>query len=214
MPTRHLILESVKTIANEWAALAVAWHVLVGIALIAWLMRWRPDKRIVAPGLIALVASFGVVSALAGNPINAIAAALSVVALRFSTRGLPKGPVERGDDGATAAGWTMVVFGWAYPHFLETSSPVSYLYAAPLGLLPCPTLAMVVGLTLVVGSLGSRSWGTVLGAISLVYGLVGVLYLQVWLDVVLIAGALVLLRHALLLRTNTCRSTGSYVTAR
>jgi hypothetical protein len=214
MPPRHVILESVKTIANEWEAVAVAWHVLVGIALLAWLLRWRPDKRIVAAGLMALVASFGVVAALAGNPFNAIGAGLSVVGLRLSTRSLPKGVVERGDDGATAAGWTMVIFGWVYPHFLETSSPVSYLYAAPLGLLPCPTLAMVLGLTLVVGSLGSRSWAMVLGAISLVYGLVGVLYLRVWLDVVLIAGALVLLRHGLLLHGSARRSTGSYVTAR
>jgi hypothetical protein len=84
----------------------------------------------------------------------------------------------------------MVVFGWIYPHFLETTSFVPYLYSAPLGLIPCPTLSMVVGLGLILGSFGSRGWTFTVGVVGLFYGLFGAVRLGVSLDWVLVVGAL------------------------
>jgi hypothetical protein len=86
-----------------------------------------------------------------------------------------------------------VAFGSGYPHFLETNHWITYGYAAPLGVLPCPTLSAVIGATLLLGALGSAAWSISLGIGGLLYGAVGVFVLGVQLDYVLMAGALVLL---------------------
>jgi hypothetical protein len=90
------------------------------------------------------------------------------------------------------AGSGMVLFGWFYPHFLETSSLVPYVYAAPTGLIPCPTLSMLTGLILMLRGLGSRTFSFVFAALGLFYGMFGVVRLGVWLDLVLLIGSLVL----------------------
>ena len=99
---------------------------------------------------------------------------------------LESGPVR-------IAGVAMVLFGLVYPHFLEPAAPIVYLYAAPLGIVPCPTLSAIVGFCLVFGSLNSRSWGLLVGSSSLFEGVFGAVYLGVELDWVLVAGALLLL---------------------
>jgi hypothetical protein len=85
---------------------------------------------------------------------------------------------------------SLAVFGWFYPHFLATDRWIAYAYAAPLGLLPCPTLSAVIGITLILDFLGSRSWALTLAAAGLVYGVIGVFALGVMLDYALVAGAL------------------------
>ena len=85
-------------------------------------------------------------------------------------------------------------------HFLEDGSVVRYLCAAPTGLIPCPTLSVVVGFALFADGLGSRAWPAVLAALGLLYGLFGALWLGVYLDAGLIIGAIALamlaLRHS------------------
>lgn len=56
--------------------------------------------------------------------------------------------------------------------------------------MPCPTLSIVIGLSLVVGGLDSRAWTLLLGISGLFYGLFGVLRLGVTIDLVLFLGAL------------------------
>ena len=101
-----------------------------------------------------------------------------------------------------APGWSlffgtlMFAFGWIYPHFLETSSYLPYLYAAPIGTIPCPTLIIVIGTTLIMDGLGSRTWYAILGLSGLLYGIMGVAYLYLLLDWVLIIGASMILIKA------------------
>lgn len=57
-----------------------------------------------------------------------------------------------------------------------------YLYSAPFGLLPCPILSVVIGMTLLVHSLRSSSWNTPLVVAGLLYGAVGSFQLGVTLD--------------------------------
>ena len=73
---------------------------------------------------------------------------------------------------------------------------MEYVYAAPFGLVPCPTLTVLVGVSLFAGSFGSRPWAAVVAGASLIYGVIGVAVLGVWIDVVLIAGAMVLAGRA------------------
>jgi hypothetical protein len=87
-------------------------------------------------------------------------------------------------------------FGWVYPHFLQTPSIAPYLYASPLGLIPCPTLAAVTGIGLMTAGFGSLPWMLVIGAAGAFYGVVGALLLGVSLDWVLLAGAALMLLNA------------------
>ncbi|HET8687621.1 MAG TPA: hypothetical protein VFM18_13295, partial [Methanosarcina sp.] len=84
------------------------------------------------------------------------------------------------------------VFGLDYPHFMD-SSFIAYLYASPLGLIPCPTLSLLVGFALIFNGFGSRSVTLICVIYGLFYGLFGVLKLGVYVDLMLIFGSVVLL---------------------
>jgi hypothetical protein len=86
----------------------------------------------------------------------------------------------------------MITLGWAYPHFLAASGRWAPLHAAPPGLVPCPTLALVIGFSLLMGGLGSASWRAILSVAGLFYGVFGAWRLGVRLDVLLALGALAL----------------------
>ena len=90
------------------------------------------------------------------------------------------------------AGAGLVAFGWVYPRFLAAENWIDYAYASPFGLLPCPTLAVVIGITLACGGLNSAAWSVPLAAAGVLYGLIGVFILRLALDVWLLAGALLL----------------------
>ena len=85
-----------------------------------------------------------------------------------------------------------VGFGWVYPHFLIGEPRAVYLVAAPVGLLPCPSLAVAVGFALLTGAVGTRTYRFTLATLGLFYGLFGVVRLGVALDGGLIAASLVL----------------------
>ena len=91
----------------------------------------------------------------------------------------------------------MFSFGWVYPLFLESPSLLTYLYAAPTGLIPCPTLSIVIGLTVILSGLGSRLFSLLLGVSGVFYGIFGSARLGVMIDLVLLAGALLILFLAL-----------------
>ena len=86
----------------------------------------------------------------------------------------------------------MFIFGWVYPHFPDRGTGLSYVYSAPTGLIPCPTLAITIGLTLILDGLRSRGWSLALGAAGLFYGGVGAFVLGVTMDLVLLLGAALL----------------------
>jgi hypothetical protein len=135
------------------------------------------------------------VSALAwwsGNPFNGLVFAIAATALLWETRGFEDHHVAPGSRLAIAAGAMLIAFGLAYPHFLDAESWWTYLYAAPFGLIPCPTVAVLAGASLIFGVFGSRAWALTLGVVALAYGVIGVLVLGVTIDVVLVAGAMCL----------------------
>ena len=106
----------------------------------------------------------------------------------------------------SAAGALLVLYGSAYPHFLLGESWNTYLYAAPFGLLPCPTLSVAIGVTLMLGMFRSTLWSNTLVAAGVAYGAIGVVRLGVVLDYGLLAGA-ALLAGAILARVSTASIT-------
>jgi hypothetical protein len=147
--------------------------------------------------MVALLLALPVmsVSALAWearNPFTGVVCALLAAALLLLAFRLPEEPAALGSRSAVACGAALVAFGWVYPHFLHASAWTAYLYEAPLGLVPCPTLSLVVGVSLVLGSLGSRTWAVIVASAGLLYGAMGFFVLGVTIDLVLVAGSVVL----------------------
>lgn len=139
-----------------------------------------------APLLSAAIVAFA-----HGNPFNGGVLGALALTLAFWAVRLDRAPARRSPLLAPL-GVGMIAFGLLYPHFLDGPA-VLYVVAAPTGVIPCPTLSLVIGFTLVGGGLQSRAWSGTLAAAGLFYGVFGVFRLGVRLDVGLIAGAAVLL---------------------
>jgi undecaprenyl-diphosphatase len=192
LPSASEILAGATQIATHATAVAILWHVALGAGIVALGWGFRPLRGSAAVLSLLPLASVAVAAWVFGNPLNgavfsALSVALSVVALR-----LPFAPMETGRGPLRAIGALMLALGWLYPHFLGTDSLYAYLYAAPLGLLPCPTLSAAIGITLIACGFGSRAWSRILASAGVAYGVVGVVWLGVWLDVGLLIGALTL----------------------
>jgi len=193
MPNAHDMVAGLTGIANEAFGVAIAWHAIIALALLAVIAGWRPSTRWTARALAAPLASVSAVAWIYGNPVNGaifamLAAALLVLAPRVADRRIARGPAW-----ATIIGAAMLAFGWTYPHFLLTTSPWPFIYGAPLGLLPCPTLSATIGVALVGGGLGWAKGSLTLAAIGVLYGVFGAVRLGVAIDAALIFGAVALI---------------------
>lgn len=188
MPTPTEILAGLGHIANDAWFLALAWHALVAIAAGAMLNGARPSGRATGLASSALPLSVSGLAWVYGNPFNGAVFALLGAGLAAVAARSDRTPI------AVRVGWPrwlgalLAGFGWIYPHFLD-ASPSAYLVAAPLGLVPCPTLSMMLGLALLGVRPAGRAWPTLLIGASGFYALVGALRLGVWIDLVMIAGA-------------------------
>lgn len=197
MPSVAEILSKLSDVANSWKPLAVFWHVYFGAIVVALIAGKRPRKR-QAGLLVALpLISVGAIAWLSGNPFNGMVfdgagIAFALIALKLKDERVEFAPLP-----LLLSGAALFAFGWIYPHFLETTSFLPYLYAAPLGLIPCATLIISIGLALILNGLGSRALSLILAGLGLFYGVTGVFQLGVRVDWVLVLGALLLLGVAL-----------------
>lgn len=193
MPARDQILTGLVRATNEGVVVAALWHAMVGAAIIALALGWRPSARLTTMLLAAPLASVSASSLWAHNPFNASAFAVLALAFVLSARSR-----ERADSAVPTPRWAlgigsaMIAVGWFYPHFL-VGSYARYLYATPLGLIPCPTLAAVTGFALLGGGLRSRRLSRALVAVTAVYAVLGSAWLGVGIDAALLVGAAALL---------------------
>ena len=186
------ILAGLTGVANDWRWLALAWHIFLALVLARLVAGWRPSTWLIGHLLVAPLVSVSLVAWLSGNPFNGtvfgvLAATLLTAAKRFS-----KASVQLHSPAWVAPGVALIMFGWTYPHFLTTDSWTTYLYASPFGLLPCPTLSVVIGITLLSRDCRSSLWSTALVVAGLLYGAMGVFRLGVALDWGLLAAAAIL----------------------
>ena len=193
MPSAHEILQGLSTAANTWTFLAVFWHAYFAALLVPVLLGWRPSQVVVGTLLASPLASVSVLAWVVGNPFNGAIFALLFVALMALILRRPLRRMELTSPAWIVIGAALFVFAWIYPHFLEGRPLYSYLYLAPLGLIPCPTLSMMIGMTILLGGVDSRAWTLVVGAAGIFYGIFGSLRLGVTIDWALTAGALCLL---------------------
>jgi hypothetical protein len=188
MPSSEAILNGLTAIANDWQELALVWHVWLATLIVALLAGWRPSNRIGGTLFIAPVLSVGVLAWASANPFNAAAFAILAVALIIIANRLTNERVRIASWVPFLSGTLLVAFGWICPHFLSADSWAAYIYASPFGLVPCPTLSVLIGVTLILDRLGSTPWCTTLVAAGSIYGAMEVSRLGVVLDYGLLAG--------------------------
>ncbi len=193
MPPPSAIIEGLRALANNFEFIAILWHVVFVIIIVALIMGWRPSKKLAATALAVPLLSVSIFAWIQDNPFNGtvfllFALLLVIIGLRLSI-----GKVQGAPTWAVIIGFLMVIFGWIYPHFLESGHWIEYLYAAPTGLIPCPTLSISIGFALLASGMSSRVWAVSLAVLGLFYGLFGAFRLGVLMDTGLIVGALAFL---------------------
>jgi len=197
MPTAEQILLGLKEVANNWRPLAIFWHVYFAALVMILISGIRPARRTAGLLLGLPLLSVSIAAWTVSNPFNGVVyAIIGVLVIYLSTR-LPRENVRLAPLPIMIPGIILFLFGWVYPHFLETTSFFPYLYSAPTGLIPCPTLSIVIGLFLILDCLGSRALSLILGLLGLFYGLIGAFRLRVSIDGVLLLGAVITLVLAL-----------------
>lgn len=188
MPDKEQILNTLQSIANQFTTVAIIWHLVLYIFIALLLFKLYPSGQLTGILLSLPLISVAVFAWVAGNPFNgSVFALLAILVLVFGLR-IPPVPVEISRLPFLVAGIAMVVFGLVYPHFLENGSLVRYLVAAPTGLIPCPTLSVVIGFALIFSGLNSQALTLTLVVAGLFYGLFGAFRLGVTLDIFLLLG--------------------------
>ena len=190
------ILDYLSAASERAMPLSILWHAALAVLLVALITGWRPQIRTFGTLLAAAFLSVAAVAAAFTNPFNAV--------LFLALSGGTLGSVARATEPlrVASAAWTgvammMLAFAWVYPHFLPNGSWLRHAYAAPLGTIPCPTLAAAAGLLLLAGNL-PRTILLIVAAASLFYGSFGAVYLGVTVDWILTGGGLVLLTRTVL----------------
>jgi hypothetical protein len=196
VPAVDEILIGLREIANAWRFVAIIWHVYFGALVVALAAGIRPSRRVAGVLLGLPLVSVSTMAWLAANPFNGLVFSVLGIVLILLAAKLPRDRVQITSPRFLIPGLLMFVFGWIYPHFLETAAYLPYLYSAPTGLIPCPTLSIVIGAALILDGLGSRRYCGILGVVGLFYAITGVAQLRVTIDALLLFGVIAILVQA------------------
>lgn len=187
------ILHGLETIAYQNLWIAAFWHLFFYSLVIALIAKWEPSNKLLGILLCIPLLSVAILAYINGNPFNGtLFSIITLLLLFFIIRG-SGGQIETSSTIFLIIGIAMIAFGLVYPHFIETNNVFKYLYAAPTGLVPCPTLSVLIGFVLIYNGFGLSSVNLVFIIAGLFYGLFGAFKLGVTLDAGLIIGSLTLL---------------------
>ena len=193
MPDKEAILSGLQKIVNDYSIIAIIWHILFYALVVALIAKWLPSNRFLALLFCLPVLSVAVMAFMTGNPFNGILfSLLTLLLFIFGLRATVQ-PLQVSQIIFMVIGILMIVFGLFYPHFTQGDSFIKYLYASPAGLIPCPTLSIIIGFLLLYNGLGSQAITLLMVIYGLFYGLFGTLRLAVYPDIFLIFGSISLL---------------------
>ena len=193
MPKTEEILNGLQKIVNDYSAVAIIWHLVFYALVAALIFKWLPTNRIFGLLICIPVLSVAILAFMSGNPFNGMLfSILAVLGVIFGLKATGQ-PVQNSQLVFMVIGILMIVFGLVYPHFIDAGSVVKYLYASPAGLIPCPTLSVIIGFLLLYNGFGSQPITLTFIVFGLFYGIFGVLKLGVYLDIFLVFGSVSLL---------------------
>jgi hypothetical protein len=200
MPSADEILSALAMLSNKYTVVAILWHAIFVFLLLFSLFEKQKKPNQSASYILCLpLFSVSALAWLTGNLFNGmlfLLAAILLVALSIK---------ERNAEVLVNSKWLKIIgvfvflSGFFYPHFLYEGS-WNYLYAAPIGIVPCPTLLTVTGFVLMFDIKQSKYWFVVLILLDVFYGLFGVFKLEIFLDLLLIAATIALAVRARLTR--------------
>ncbi len=193
MPKPHEILNGLQTIVSNFSWYAILWHFVFYLLVIALMVKWTPSNRFMGIFLSLPLLSVAIFAWITGNPFNGMLFTIAFASILILGIRCTGTPITTSSFVYLIAGIIMVIFGLVYPHFLDTGSIAKYLYASPAGLIPCPTLSVLIGLLLIFNGLGSTYLTLSFIVLGLFYGLFGVFRLGVHLDLFLLGGTISLI---------------------
>jgi hypothetical protein len=192
MPTTSEILGVLTAIANDYIFVAIGLHILIYISAIAFAATGAKLTNRTSIWLLSLLPVLvALFSWLGNNPFNGILFSLLALSLILKSTDSSGEKVRIATLPFTLAGIVMLLFGLWYPHFVIVDAFWLYLIASPTGLIPCPTLSVMIGLALIFGGFRSNPLRLLLLIYGFFYSLFGMFKLGVYLDVVLLAGTIV-----------------------
>jgi hypothetical protein len=199
MLTKEEILAGLTSLANEYSNIAIAWHFIIFIIVAALFAGWKPGNSLMILLLSSLLMSVSLFAGRQGNFFNAAIFVFLVIISIYATLRASNGNITGDRSWADISGLLLIIFGLLYPEFLKTGSLIEYTYASPIGLIPCPTLSVLTGFALVYKGFRSQIWSLAIGIFGLLYGAFGVIYLGMYIDLLLVAGSVLLLMNTLFL---------------
>jgi len=190
--TASEILDGLKSISEDYSLISIYWHIMIYLAIVLLLFaKWRPSNRMAAMFLSLPFITVAVLAWESGNPFNGtLYSVLTFFCLLIGFR-LSEERVQYSSIIYRIAGFLLLLFGLWYPHFIEPDNFIIYLYEAPSGLIPCPTLSVAIGMALIYNGFNSNPMKIILICYGLFYGLFGLLKLGVYLDIVLLVGTII-----------------------
>jgi hypothetical protein len=200
MPNSSEILAGLQAIANDYKVIAIIWHAIFYILLIALIAKWKPSNRLLASFISLPIFSVAILAWVSGNPFNGLLfSILGILILFFGLRTSTKS-VMQAQTPCFSIGSIMIGFGLLYPHFVQTDTALTYFYASPVGLIPCPTLSVIIGMLFIFNKFRSPYILYITSAFGLFYGFFGVFKLGVYIDLFLAIGTILLLARHIWLR--------------
>jgi len=193
MPKTEEIINGLQTIVNDYSTFAIIWHAVFYFLLAALITKWQPSNRLLGVFICLPLFSVAVFAWLSGNPFNGILFSIMAILIVIFGFKASDQPINISQVPFMVLGIIMIIFGLVYPHFISADSFLKYLYASPVGLIPCPTLSIIIGFLLLYNGFGSHSITLTFIIFGLFYGIFGVLKLAVYLDIFLVLGTIALI---------------------
>jgi len=193
MPKTEEIINGLQKIVNDYSTLAIIWHALFYLLLAALITKWQPSNKLFGLLICLPLLSVAVFAWLSGNPFNGILFSIMAILIVIFGFRASNQPITISQVPFMVVGIMMIIFGLVYPHFISADTFLKFLYASPVGLIPCPTLSIIIGFLLLYNGFGSQSITLTFIIFGLFYGIFGVLKLAVYLDIFLVFGTFALI---------------------
>ncbi len=182
MPQPEEIVKGLTNIANAFMGIAIIWHFIFYLLILVLSLGWRPTNRLFSSLISLPLFSVSILAWVSGNPFNGIVFGmfgllLIILGLKNSFEKVKFPPLTY-----KILAILIITYGLIYPHFLQESSFLHYIFVSPLGLVPCPTLSTIIGFAILFSGFLSKRWSIILIIIGSFYGLFGMFRLNVWLD--------------------------------
>ena len=187
------MLADLSAAASHYQWLGLLWHLFISFLLAALLLGWEPVRRSARLWIALPLVSTAIVAAAAGNPFDGVVMGVTAMALLVAALRRPAALAAWHWNWQTGTGLASIAFAWAYPTFSANAASWVYAFGSPTGVLPVPTLALVIGFTLLTSAHQTRTWSTGLASVAAFYGAFGSVQLGVTLDLGLLLGSLALI---------------------